>query len=341
MLKSAVLPESAELVSHIQNCVGSLSDLLTDLLDVSKLDAGVVTPRLADFAVDEWLNTVVSLHSMEAGLKGLRLNVRPSSAVARTDPQLAHRILGNLVENAIRYTEAGGVLVACRIHRSRLWGEVWDTGIGIHEDHADIIFEEFRQLGDDARNRGSGLGLAIVAKTASLLGLQVCVRSRPGRGSMFAVELPAGHAVEPTAAATVEPDARVLRIGLVEDNQRVLEALVVALELTGHQVVSATSGEALLEQLGGQMPDIIISDYRLAAAETGFDVIAAVRNAHGEELPAILITGDTDPSLVRSMADRGIAVHYKPLQIEALQSFIMHAMERSAERHQAARHAGQ
>jgi PAS domain S-box-containing protein len=328
VLRNTLPPGSGELVGSIQDCVDSLSELLTDLLDVSKLDAGVVTPKLSDFAVDDVLATLVSIHSAEAELKGLRLRLRRSGIVVRTDQQLLHRILGNLVTNAIRYTDRGGMLIACRRRNGRHWVEVWDSGVGISGDKTGIIFEEFRQLGDDARHRGSGLGLSIVAKTAALLGLRIRLTSRPGRGSMFAVELPAETGSGLQDALPSQPTARALRIGLVEDHARVLEALVLALEGVGHRVIAAATGQALIERLGDQAPDIVISDYRLAAAETGFDVIAAVRATFDRELPAVLITGDTDPALVRSMADRGIAVHYKPLQIEALQAFIGHATER-------------
>jgi CheY-like chemotaxis protein len=238
---------------------------------------------------------------------------------------LLHRIIGNLVDNAVQHTEHGGILIACRNHAGKKWLEVWDTGSGIPEDKTAVIFEEFRQLGDDARNRGSGLGLAIVAKTAALLGLQIRLRSRLGRGSMFAVELPQGSQLAPVQNHFMPQAPRQLRIALVEDNPEVLQALVMALQSAGHEVIAAKTGKQLLESLLGKAPDMIISDYRLAAAETGFHVISAVRAVFGEDLPALLITGDTDPSMVRFMADQGITVQYKPLQFDRLQAFIASA----------------
>ncbi|MFZ4537092.1 PAS domain S-box protein [Propionivibrio sp.] len=328
VLKSKISPDSVELVGRIQLCADSLSSLLTDLLDVSKLDAGVVIPTPSDFAIDDLLDILFSVYSGPAREKGLRLRFRFSGAFARTDLKLAIRVIGNLVDNAIHYTRQGGVLVACRRHQGKQWVEVWDTGIGIAKDQTELVFEEFRQLGDAARNRGSGLGLAIVAKTAKLLGLQIRLRSRPGRGSMFAIELPPGRAVAPTQILPRRTAPRVLRIGVVEDNAEVLQALVLALENAGHDVVAATTGAEFVGRLGGRRPDIVISDYRLADSETGFDVIEAARKIFGDDLPALLLTGDTDPALIRSMADRGIAVHYKPLQIEALQAFINEVAER-------------
>jgi PAS domain S-box-containing protein len=320
---------SDRLMGNIGDCVDSLSELLTKLLDVSKLDAGVVRPRVVDFALDDLLTTLVSLHAGEADLKGLRLHARRSGLVARSDPTLLQRILGNLVTNAIRYTDQGGVLIACRRHHGKHWITVWDTGIGIPEDQSEVIFEEFRQLGDNSRNRGSGLGLAIVAKMAQLLGLQIRLRSRPGRGSMFAIELPLGRALAAVEQTSVASSAGRLRIGLVDDNPQVLQALVLALQQPGHEIIAASSGQTLLERLGRSGPDVVISDYRLQGTETGFDVIGAVRQAFGADLPALLITGDTDPEVIRRMAARGIAVHYKPVQIETLLAFINEMTERS------------
>jgi len=329
VLKKQASPDNAELVHSIQGCVDSLSELLNDLLDVSKLEAGIVTPRPTDFAVDDMLGKLVNFHSMEARNKGLRLGWRRSGLMARCDEPLLSRIVGNFIANAVRFTDKGGALIACRRRAGRQWIEVWDTGIGIPEDKIEFIFEPFSQL-DDARTPGSGLGLAIVAKAATLLGLQVRLRSRPGRGSMFAIELPVGRMIEAAQDPAPGPAMRALRIGLVEDDRSVLQALTLALEDSGHELVTATTGRGLLEGLAQRAPDIIISDYRLAGAETGFDVIQLAREIFGTELPALIITGDTDPALMRSMVARGIAVHHKPLQFDKLQSFILNATQTSS-----------
>ena len=320
MLKNKLPPTDGTLANNLTSCVSSLNELLTDLLDISKLDAGVVTPEVRDFPVAEVLDSLISIHTPEAALKGLRLRCAPSRLTVNTDPVLFKRIIGNLIANAIRYTESGGVMVGCRRHQRKMWVEVRDTGIGIPEDKIDEIFEEFRQLGPGERNRGSGLGLAIVAKAAALLGLQVRVSSEVGKGSMFSVELPLGRASR--AEGRQESRPRPLRIALVDDNVAVLTAMSCALETIGHEVVAAETGKELLDRLGSEPPDVVISDYRLADGKTGFDVIAAAREVFGEKLPALLITGDTDPKLMRSMADRGVIVQHKPLEIEALQECI-------------------
>ena len=331
VLKTRTLPQGAELVANIEQCIDSLSELLTDLLDVSRLDAGAITPRLSDFDLKNFRAALDSVHAGEARNKGLQWRVRGASLVVHTDQQLLKRIVGNLVSNAIRYTNQGGVLMACRRRAGKYWLEVWDTGIGIPEDKKELIFEEFRQLGDGARNQGSGLGLAIASKMANLLGLQIRVCSRLGRGSMFAIELPAvlperlGGASLPAA-----PAGRILRIGLIEDNPLVLQALTVMLESIGHTVVAALSGHELLQRLGQHRPDLLVSDYRLADRQTGLDVIEAARQVFGADLPAILITGDTDPALIRDMACHAIAVYYKPMTAATFQAAIASATERRA-----------
>lgn len=322
LLKDKRAPEDRALAANMQECIGSLSGLLTDLLDLSKLEAGVVTPNVSDFPLAEVLTSLESVHTPEARLKGLRLRCVATRCIGRTDPILFKRLLGNFIANAIRYTDRGGVRVGCRLRQGKAWVEVWDSGIGIPADKTAEIFLEFRQLGDNARNRGSGLGLAIVAKTAALLGLEIRVRSWPGRGSVFAVELPAGLRHEIPAPMPVDVVYRPLRIALVDDNAMVREAFAEGLRRAGHQVVAAATGAALRSRLGDLPPDIVVSDYRLAEGETGFDVIAALRATTTVPLPAILITGDTDPRLMRSMADRGIIVVHKPVDLETLEAYL-------------------
>ena len=322
MLKQRVSTESKNIIDNIEQCVASLSELLTDLLDISKLDAGVVAPKLSNFAIDDLLTKLVSVYAAESTMKGLRLHLRQSGVMVRSDHRLLHRIIGNLISNAIRYTKKGGVLVACRRHEGKHWVEVWDTGVGIPDDKIDIIFEEFMQLGDDARNRGSGLGLSIVSKMAGVLGLQIRMRSRLGYGSMFAIELPVIQTIKAEPIAPVQHATKFLRIGVIEDNTQVLQALVLTLETAGHEVIAATTANQLLEFLGDRTPDLIISDYRLAEGVNSFDVIRITRGAFGQTLPAIIITGDTDPTLIRSMRDRDITILYKPLQLDTLQIII-------------------
>lgn len=328
VFKQSAPPTANRLIQNMQDCVNGMSGLLTDLMDVSKLDAGVVSPTPTDFAVQELFASVVSVHAVEAQIKGLRLRIRGSAAFAHTDFKLVQRILGNLVSNAVRHTPSGGVLLACRMRAGQQWVEVWDTGVGIAPDKTELVFEEFTQLKDNARTLGSGLGLAIVAKTARLLGLQVRLHSRVGRGSMFAIALPPGRACEVVGQVMAPPRLRPSRIGLVDDNAMLLESLVFALEDAQYDVVAASNAKDLLERLGDQAPDIVISDYRLGAGETGANVIDSARRVFGADLPCLIITADTGPALSVAMAKRSIAVLYKPLDVADFLAFVKEATER-------------
>ncbi len=322
VLKQGTMADKGRILDNIQQCVTSLSEILSDLLDISKLDAGVITPKLNDFSIDELISKLIAVYSSESSLKKLELRIRPSGLLVHSDHRLLYRIVGNFIANAIHYTETGGLLIACRKHQGKYWLQVWDTGIGVPEDKTSIIFEEFTQLGNDTGNEGSGLGLAIAAKMAALLGLQIKLCSRSGRGSMFAIELPTLGLEKQEKLATEKKSASLSTIAIVEDNIQIRQSLSLSLESAGYKVIAASSGEKLFERLGHQTPDLIISDYRLNDGTTGVDVIAKCRNKFGTDFPAIIITGETDPELIRSMLDRGIPIIYKPLELGALQKLV-------------------
>lgn len=306
------------LLANMKYCVSNLSEMLTDLMDISKLQAGAVTPNISDFSLDAMLAKTASFHAPEAQIKGIALRVRNSNLFGRTDPVLFQRIIGNFVANAIRYTEQGGVLIGCRLRQGKVWVEVWDTGIGIPADKTTEIFEEFKQLGNAERSgaKGTGLGLAIVAKTAALLDLPIRVRSCLGRGSMFAVELPLGEPVKPLVR---RPNVfRPARIAIIENNSYVTAALACALSNVGHQVISASTPETIIPLLHDRRPDFVVADYRLTGHATGFNAITSLRAIYGKNLPAVIITGDTDPALIRRMARKQISVMHKPIDLDAL-----------------------
>ncbi len=322
VLADKVAPAEQQFVANMKECVAGLSNLLNDLLDLSKLSAGVVKVNVDDFPIADLLDSLQSVYSPVAESRGLRLRSVPSKLIVRTDQVLLHRILSNFIDNALRYTNRGGVVVGCRRREGRVFVEVWDSGVGIPADKRSEIFEEFRQLGDEARNSGSGLGLAIAAKTADLLGLEIQLRSQVGCGSVFAIEIALGHADTLPAPPVRVTARRALRIALVEDNRLVRDALTAAMQESGHQVVSTASGDMMLTALGTQPPDIVVSDYRLAHGLTGYEAISVLRARFGTALPAIIISGDTDPLLLRRMNDRGIVVLHKPLDLEELQAYL-------------------
>ena len=324
-------PSDAPLLNNIGTCIGSLNTLLTDLLDISRLDAGVVAPTPIDYPVADLMSKLLAVHGPAARENGLQLRCRPSDLYARTDPVLMARVVGNLVANAIRYTQHGGVLIACRRHQGSVWIEVWDTGIGIPADKTQLIFEEYYQLAPNQPSRsehsiGSGLGLAIVAKAAVLLDVRIRVHSRVGKGSMFAVELPLGRRCTSAQRETISE--RHLRIAVVDDNINVLKALSAALESQGHHVVAANSKNQLLRRLDGHAPDIVIADYHLQEGETGMDVIEAARSRFEADLPALVITGNTLTVFLSRMATQGVVVQHKPFRLDDLLAKVMRLTER-------------
>ncbi len=322
-LAKQVGKEHQRLITLLQHSVEGMSELLSNLLDVSKYQAGIVKPVITDFYLDELMALVANNLNPEAAARGLKLRVRHSGVDVRTDRNIMLRILSNLVSNAIRYTNTGGVLIAARRRDGRLWLEVTDTGIGIPKDRYADVFEEFLQLGDNARNLGSGLGLAIVAKSCDLLGLEIRLKSRVGKGSVFAVELPQGN-VCINLATFEKPSShhKPLCIAFVEDNTELIEIFRYIFTQKGHVVVAGPSWKAIRYSFDAGPPDIVISDYRLESGVTGFDVIAKARLEFGSNLPALLFTGDTDPELIKILEESGIDVIYKPKPMDVVEEAI-------------------
>jgi PAS domain S-box-containing protein len=321
-----------ELQNSIQRCLRGLTRLLDDLLDISKLDAGLIQAVMEPVALDELIDWVANDFRLQAAERGLQLDVvRCPRATGLSDPTLLGRILSNIVANAVRYTDDGRILVGCRRRGDRYRIEVWDTGIGIPTDKITEIFREFHQLDNEGRNseRGTGLGLAIVERLARLLQHRVEVRSWPGRGSMFAIELPATErpAEEPRAARTAAASGPCGLVAVLEDETMVREALAIVLEGWGYEVAAAGT-PALLEQCLAERrrpPDLVIADYRLGAGQTGPSAIAALRRKLGPSLPAIVLTGDTSPERIREMAESGFHLLHKPLDIDKLREAVQFA----------------
>lgn len=320
-----------KLIDNMQACMKEMSDMLTDLMDVSKLEAGVSVPSLSDWSVQDILEAVIALHTGAAQKKGIQLYLRDTDAWTCTDRKLLHRIVGNLVSNAVRYTQDGYVMVACRRHAGKRWIEVWDTGIGIPADKLDGVFAEFTQVNHDERFGGFGLGLSIVVKASQLLGLQIRCRSNLGKGSMFAVELPPDRRQESDPPRERRSPATACRIGLVEDNLMLLESLALALQSSGFVVVGASSTNELLDRLGSQGPDVVISDFHLADGQTGADVVDSVRAVFGAQLPCLIITADSRVEHRQMMASRKVSVLQKPLNFDDILAFIHGATQRDSQ----------
>lgn len=324
--------ETQQLISNLDRAVHSMRDLLDSLLDVSRLDAGVVPVQVKPFALSEVFERLQAELALMASAKGLRLRIRPSQVWLLSDPALLHRILLNLLSNALRYTASGAVLLSCRPSPEGGFAriEVWDSGIGIAAEHLQDIFKEFYQVGNIERDRGKGLGLGlnIVQRTAHLLGCSVQVHSRPGVGSRFSVQVPltapgveARRRDSPSTEAV--DDLAGLRVLLVEDDALAREALGGLLTSWGARVTEADGLPSALQQLGGErLPDVIISDFRLRDGDTGLTVVHQLRLAAGQEIPACLISGDTDPGLLLSVREAGLTLLHKPVRPAKLRSLI-------------------
>ncbi|MFD1623290.1 ATP-binding protein [Azospirillum griseum] len=327
-------PETRCLLGTMDRALGALKMLLDGLLDVSRLEAGAITPAPCVFPVTELLARCAANSQPVADQKGLTFHIRPCGARIVSDPMLLGRVLQNLVENALRYTDQGGVLVGCRRRGTALRIEVWDSGIGIPTDQQDDIFEEFVQVGNLGRNRdqGLGLGLAVVRRLSAMLDHRVTLRSVPGRGSMFAVEVPLADPPDtdtpPIDSAANSPrpvlSATVL---VIEDDAIVREGLSAMLTGCGCTVLTAaTCAQALDHANRRPQPDVIVADYGLGDGRTGVEVIRDVRHALGLAIPAVLVTGDTTLSDAPGADVEDFKVMHKPVRSEELQRAITSAL---------------
>jgi two-component system, sensor histidine kinase len=311
--------EMQRLVGQIGGSVTAMDGLFNSLLDISRLDAGVVEPQREDFPIGPLLERVCRDHLAEAQAKGVRLISVDCSAIVRTDPFLLERILRNLVSNAIRYTDRGRVLVGCRRGNS-LRVEVWDTGRGIPPERRHEVFREFVQLGNVERNRakGLGLGLAIVDRLAKLLDCPVTLRSVPGAGSVFQVSVPlAEKQLLPAPSLEGAPTFATARgLSLVIDDDAVIQSAMRSLPTSwGHDVIVAGSGAEMLDRIPAlsRRPDLILCDYRLRDGENGIGAIKRLQSQYAERVPAVLITGDTAPDRLQEARESGLILLHKPV----------------------------
>ena len=316
-----------KLVDRLADTVTAMSGMLDTLLDINQLEAGIVRGDVVDFRVSDLLDQVRRQFADDETADRLDWRIVPSSLSVRSDPRLLAQMIGNLVSNAVKYTEAGKVLLGCRRRGDKLRIEVWDTGIGIPAEHLSGIFEEFHQLDNPARERskGVGLGLAIVQRLAELLGHSIDVRSRPGKGSVFAVEVPLaaeGTTVRPQPRPP-EAETAVRRSGtvlIVEDEPAVREMLTLLLEGEGYRTRAAADGGAALALVGrgAARPDLVLADYNLPNGPNGLQVVASLQQTLGCDIPAVILSGDISTDTLREIARGGHVYLSKPVASAAL-----------------------
>ena len=326
--------EAARMLDHIDSSVQAMGGLFNGLLDISRLDAGVVEVSTQSFAIQPLLERICRDFAGEAAAKQIELRLRTTRAAAFSDPLLVERIVRNIVSNAIAYTDSGRVLVGCRRRGRSVSVQVWDTGRGIPPAEQARIFQEFYQVGNPERDRGRGvgLGLAIVKRLTALLGHPLKLSSQPDRGSMFSLELPfsdAPLAIAPRATDAVR-DVAGSGAGLilvVDDEVSIQVAMKDLLEGWGFRTIIAGSCDELLEKLADcpDRPGLIICDYRLRAHENGIHVIERLRSEYNDDdIPGMLITGDTAPDRLREARESGLLLLHKPVSNSRLRAAILH-----------------
>jgi signal transduction histidine kinase/CheY-like chemotaxis protein len=337
-LRNVVMPaEGHRLVEQIEASTAAMDSLFSALLDISRLDAGVVDVRRTAFAIQPLLDRICRDHLEEAQAKGVDLVSVPCGSVVDADPVLIERIVRNLVSNAVRYTERGRVLVGCR-RGPELRVEIWDTGPGIPVDQQEHIFQEYFQLGNPERDRakGLGLGLAIVRRMTDLLACQLVLRSRPGLGSCFSVTLPLAHrdaaVLGERGASASELPARGMVL-VIDDEIAIRDAMAALLTGWGYEVITAGSGGEILARVvgGPSRPDLIICDYRLRVGETGIEVIDLLRSEYNAAIPAMLVTGDTAPDRLVEARASGMLLLHKPVPNGKLRAAVANLMQNSTE----------
>ena len=321
-------PAALKLVTRLGEALDVMSGLLNKLLDINQLEAGIVNPEMTDFSVGELLERLGRDFAYLAENKGLDCRVVSSRQNIHSDPTLLEQMIRNLLSNALKYTDHGKILLGCRRHGDRLRIEVWDTGLGIPEGQLKPIFEEFHQLDNPARERarGLGLGLSIVQRLGDLLDHKVDVRSVPGKGSVFAIEVPRSATVS-QGQARAEGQQKTARVAaaarsilIVEDDPAIRDMLELLLNNAGFHTAAAADGNIALGLIarGSVRPDIVVADYNLPNRLTGLDVAARLRETFDSTLPVLIVTGDISTDTLRAIAAAGCVQLNKPIKGDAL-----------------------
>ena len=330
-------PQVSGIISSINASVHALEALFNELLDISKLDSGVIRPNVTRFALDEVFSRLRGEFTTEADAKGVRLLIGDSPHAVSSDAVLLERILRNLIGNAIRYTPAGDVTVSAAPAASgALRIEVRDTGIGIREDDRQKIFDEFIQLGNPGRTsrKGLGLGLSIVRRLCGLLGYSIHLASEYGKGSVFSFDVPPGAArVErgdaADAAVPVHAGLGGKLIVVIDDEAAIVEGMKVLMSGWGADVLGSATGDDVVAAVheAGRMPDLLIVDHRLGTGENGIEVAQRIRQALDPEIPAVLVTGSITPGLAEQARAADLAFMLKPVTATDLRERISAALK--------------
>ena len=329
-------PDSKALVVRLDEALGGISAMLNALLDINEIETGSVHAELVELPLNTLLSRMQQEFSFHAETQGLDLRVVPCSVVVRSDPRLLEQMMRNLLSNAMKYTKTGKVLLGCRRHRGMVSVEVWDTGVGIPEREQLAIFREYHQLDNAARqrSRGLGLGLSIVQRLAEFLGHKVHVRSTPGRGSGFSIQIqiPLNALLQATVelpvlvtdSHPVLARGRVADILVIEDDSSVRDLLSLLLNDEGHSVTAVADGvEALAVIRGGAInPALILTDYNLPNGMDGVEATTRLREELRRRVPVIVLTGDISKDTLRKIAQHDCVQLNKPIKPAELSAVI-------------------
>ncbi|EDM48411.1 PAS domain-containing hybrid sensor histidine kinase/response regulator [Marinobacter algicola] len=336
LLEHSFGPKAEGLVRSVSTSLDDVENLLGTLVDISKLDAGVIKPDVMAFDLRDLLNNIAREFRQMAMAEGLTLDFVPSSAVVESDSQLLARILRNFLTNAIRYTGNGRILLGCRRYRDHVLLQVWDTGPGIPEDKLTEIFQEFKRIRPTGSqpDKGLGLGLAIVDKISRMLGHEVTVSSIEGKGSVFSVKVPVGRLLP--KRPTVDEDRLIsghsgldgARIWVIDNDHAICQGMQTLLEGWDCQVVSAVSLEDLERQLDpAKSPvDLILADYHLDNDENGVDVVAEINGRRHCPAPVVMITANYTNELKQHIRELGHVLMNKPVKPLKLRSALNHLL---------------
>ena len=322
--------EALTLVAQLNKTSEVMLGMLNTLLDINQIEAGVVRPEKINFPISEILEQLSIEFSYHARAHGLRLRMVPCQLTIWSDPRLLQQMIRNLLSNAVKFTKEGKILLGCRRRGDNLSIEVWDTGIGISEQQLQAIFREFHRIDKsaDELDRSFGLGLPLVQRLGKLLGHAINVRSRLGAGSVFSIEVPLGREqtgplLQRRQPDTVQSAVRHAAILIVEEDPVMREMLGLLFASEGyHTAAAADGGEALALARGAIQPDIVVAGYTLPNGMTGLQVVGAVCEALGHELPAIILTGDISADTMREINRSGYIQRKKPVRSEELMHLI-------------------
>ncbi|WP_134724846.1 ATP-binding response regulator [Paracoccus luteus] len=325
-------PVQQELTTRLAGAFESVEELMHAVLDISRLDSQRIEFQRKPVDLDALFRRLAVEYAPMAEAKGLRLSFAPTSVMVDSDPVFLRRIAQNLVSNAIKYTDAGGVLVGVRRRAGRIWVEVRDTGIGIAAADRGRIFDEFQRVGREGGAGGMGLGLSIVRRACAKLGHPITIDSQPGRGTVFRVGLPPADGRAARAQAAGPDDALRLRsrVALVVENDTAMRrGYEMLLADRFGMVARATGGtaEALAAMGEDDPPDVILADYDLDAGDTGLAAIDSLRAAAGKRIPAIMVTAQRDPAIARNCAAAGVPLMEKPVRPDDLRAMLLQVMD--------------